>query len=410
MSINTSSKFARNNWSITIFAAITFAINFSVPIAGMPVLFKEISVDLNLSIVQIGTVWGMISLGSIFVMPVGGILCDRLGNRRAIVIIGLLSGIIGTVRGVSNGFISLMATTFFWGLISAAIIPALNIIASSYAPKNKQGLAQGLVASGGALGITLGSLISATLLSPLLGGWRHVLIVYGGVAILVSLIWLFIVKEPDITAAEDPRKPLSFRHAFTYLFRLKALWVVGLSMLAYQGCIIGMQGFLPYFLEDNGWTGFAASGSLAVFNAVGALGVIPLTVSSDRIGSRKIPLLVAFIVTIISISLLAIVHNWIIWVLLIFAGVFYHMSSALFTTLCIEIKEVGTAYAGTAIGIMLSIAFIGRAFSPPIGNSLANVSLTISWPFVFWASLAVPGVVLLGFIKETGRREEVKKP
>ena len=410
MSTNTTSKPARNNWFVPIFAAITFATNFSMPMAGMPVLFKEMSVDLNLSVVQIGTVWGIISLGSIFIMPFGGILCDRIGNKRAIVIIGLLSGLTGALRGVSNSFLNLMATTFLWGLISAAIIPAINIIASAYAPKHKQGLAQGLVAAGGALGLTLGSILSAPLLSPLLGGWRHVLFAYGGVAVLVSLIWLFSVKEPDRKMTGSPHEALSFRQAFAYLFRLKALWVIGLAMLAYQGCIMGMQGFLPYFLEDNGWTSVAASGALAAYNAAGTLGVIPLTILSDRIGSRKIPLLFSFVVTTLSVSLLSIVHNWILWVLVVFSGFFFPMASALFTTLCIEIKEVGSTYTGTAIGLMLSIAFIGRAFAPPIGNSLADVSSSFSWPFIFWAALAVVGVVLLGFVKETGHRGEAKKP
>jgi len=410
MSKNTTGKLAQNNWFITIFAAITFATNFTIPMAGMPVLFKEISIDLNLNVLQIGTVWGMISLGSIFVMPVGGILGDRIGNRRAIVIIGLLSGLTGALRGVSNSFISLMATTFLWGLISASIIPAINIMASAYAPKHKQGLAQGLVGSGGALGLTLGSILSAALLSPWLGGWRYVLIAYGGVAVLVSLIWLFIVKEPDLKTDGSPHQSLSFPQAFAYLFRLKALWIIGLSMLAYQGCIMGMQGFLPYFLQSNGWTGLAASGALAVYNAAGTLGAIPLTIFSDRIGSRKIPIMLAFVTTIISIGLLSVVHNWILWVLVVFAGIFFPMSSALFTTLVLEVKEVGPTYAGTAVGLMLSIAFIGRAVAPPIGNSLADISGTFSWPFIFWAALCVVGAVLLGFIKETGRRGEVKKP
>jgi MFS family permease len=410
MTKTTAAQTTSNNWLITIFAAITFATNFTIPMSGMPVLFKEISVDLNLDVVQIGIVWGMISLGSILIMPLGGILGDRIGNRRAIVIVGLLSGVAGGLRGVSTGFVSLMATTFLWGLVSAAIIPALNIMASAYAPKHKQGLAQGLVGSGGALGLTLGSILSGALLSPWLGGWRNVLFAYGGVAVLVSLIWWFLVKDPALKADKDPHQALSFRQAFAYLFRLKALWIIGLSMLAYQGCTFGMQGFLPYFLQDSGWTGVAASGALAAYNLAGTLGAIPLTIFSDRIGSRKIPIMLAFITTIICIGLLSILHNWLLWVLVVMAGTFFAMSSALFTTLVIEVKEVGSTYAGTAVGLMLSIAFIGRAVAPPIGNSLAGISATFAWPFIFWAALCVVGAVLLGFIEETAYRKETKDP
>ncbi len=401
MNASSTPKSTSGNWWVPLFAAITFVTAFTLPMAGMPVLFKEISAELNLNTVQIGSVWGIISFGSILVMPMGGVLCDRIGNKRAIVIIGLLSGIIGALRGVSHSFLSLMAITFLWGLISAAIIPALNIITSSSAPPNKQGLAQGMVGAGGALGLTLGAMISAPLLSNLLGGWRNVLFLYGGISILVSLIWWFSVKEPvrdrDINAER-----ISLGRTFSYLLHLKPLWLVGLSLLAFQGCVVGMQGFLPYFLQDKGWSIAAASGALAAYNGAGTLAVIPFTMISDRIGSRKIPLIASFSVTIIGVALLAIVHNWLLWVLVIIAGALYPMVSALFTTMSIEIKGVGKTYAGTAVGLMLGISFIGRAFSPPIGNSLAGINNEFAWPFIFWSALAVIGLVLLFFVKDTG--------
>jgi len=86
----------------------------------------------------------------------------------------------------------------------------------------------------------------------------------------------------------------------------------------------------------------------------------------------------------------------------------YSMSSALFTTMCIEIKEVGATYSGTAVGLVLAISFIGRAFAPPLGNSLADINIFFAWPFILWAALAVVGVIILKFVKETGWRAEGK--
>jgi len=405
MALSSTHKSVSRNWLVPILASITFACNFTLPLAGMPVLFKQISQDLNLNVLQIGSVWGTISIGSILIVPLGGLLCDRIGNKRAIVIIGLLGGITGALRGVSDSFLSLMAITFLWGLICAAIIPAISIITSVYAPSNKQGLAQGLIAAGGSGGLMLGSLISAPLLSSLLDGWRNVLFLYGGISILISLIWWFGVKEPVCDPA-GKSSPVSFARTFTYLLRIKDLWVVGLSMLAFQGCMMGMQGFLPYFLEEKGWAAAAAGGTLAVYNGAGALFVVPFTMISDRIGSRKIILMISFLFNVIGIGLLSAVQNWLIWVLVFLSGALFPVASALFTTICIEIKEVGAAYAGTAVGIMLGIAFIGRAFAPPAGNSLAGIGGDFAWPFIFWAALGAAGLVALIFVKETGHRTE----
>ncbi|MDD5704074.1 MAG: MFS transporter, partial [Dehalococcoidales bacterium] len=95
--METQIKPAQNNWSTLIFAAITMGMVSAIPMSSMPVLFKEISQDLNLNLSQIGFIWGVFSLGSIFVAPLGGILSDRLGNKRTIVIIGILSGLTGAL-------------------------------------------------------------------------------------------------------------------------------------------------------------------------------------------------------------------------------------------------------------------------------------------------------------------------
>jgi predicted MFS family arabinose efflux permease len=405
LSTTSTNKPEQVNWFIPILSCVTFLIIGS-SISSMPVLFKEISQDLNLNIVQLGSVWGMISFGSIFMNPVGGILCDRLGTKRAIIIIGLASGLSCALVGLSSGFLSLLAFVFLWGLLSSAIMPALNIIVFQYSPREKQGLAQGLLSAGGGLGFTLGALTGASVLSPWLGGWRDVFYFYGGLYILIIIVWQLGVKKSESTCS---REAMPFHRVFTYLLRQKAVWLVGLCMLVYGGCVTGMQGFLAYHLESVGWSTIAAGGALSVFAAAGTIGCIPLSILSDRIGSRKIPLLIAFLTAIICIGLLSVVHSGILWVLMIMTGIPFFMAGALFTTLVLENKEIGAAYTGTAIGIMGAIVSIGKAFVPPIGNSLANISTTIVWPFIFWAVFGIAGIVFLFFIRETGWHSRTRR-
>lgn len=409
MSVSTSGQSARHSLSIPILAALSFMIVCVLPVSSMSVLFEEISRDLNLSVVQIGSVWGVASFGAIFITPLGGLLCDRLGAKRTIAMMGIISGTIVLLMGASSGFVSLMVTTLIWGTLSSTIVPAINMAASQASSPSKQALAQGLIACGAGLGFTLGSLIGATLLSPLLGGWRHVLYFYGTIAIVFSLYWLIRVKVPERIKSGDSGETVSFRRAFNYLFRLKALWLIGLCFMFYQCCVIGMQGYLPYFLQNVGWDVATASSALAAFMAISTIGAIPLSILSDRTGSRKILLQATLLTSIVGVGLMSIVHNEMLWVLVALAGIFYGVAPALYTTLCIETKEVGIAYSGTAVGIMLGIANVGKAFAPPIGNSLADISTTIAWPFIFWAALGIIGSVILVFIKETGRRAESKK-
>jgi MFS family permease len=367
----------------------------------MPVLFKEISGELGLDLVQIGTVWGMLSLGSVVVIPIGGLISDRFGVKRTIVLVCFLTGLTGALRGFSNDFLSLMATSFLWGLISSVAMPVLNIIASLSVPRRQQGLAQGLLGAGGGIGFILGAMISATILSPWLGGWRNVLFLYGGVAIVISLLWLFTVKEPARVKTVDSKGSTPLRQAFTRLLRLKAIWLLGVALLAYYGCIQGMSGFLPLYLRGNGWQAAAADGTLATYSGVSALMVIPLTLLSDKIGSRKLCLFGGFAAGMLGIGLLSVIHNELVWVLIIISG-FFGIAPPLLTTLCIETKEVGSTFSGTAVALVVAIAHIGGFIAPPIGNSLAGINYGL--PFVFWAGLAICGIIALSFVKETGWR------
>jgi MFS family permease len=86
----------------------------------MPVLFKEISIDLNLSIFQTGVIWGMDPLAGIFISIPSGLLADRFGVKRTLTVICFLAGICCALRGLSTGFTSLAITMFLFGLTGAA--------------------------------------------------------------------------------------------------------------------------------------------------------------------------------------------------------------------------------------------------------------------------------------------------
>ena len=62
--------------------------------------------------------------------------------------------------------------------------------------------------------------------------------------------------------------------------------------------------------------------------------------------------------------------------------------------LIMEIKGVGTDYAGTALGLASSFSMIGAFISPPLGNSFASVHKGL--PFFLWGLLA--GIVALAFL------------
>jgi MFS family permease len=386
-------------WYLLGLAVTTGAFVTTIPLSCLPVLFKEISEDLDLSLVQIGTVWGAASLAGIFVSLIGGILSDRFRVKFLLSIACLLVGITGASRGLSNSFLTLSFTVFLVGIVRLIIpISATKTIGLWFQGRNL-GLAMGISAMGMGLGLMLGPMISATIMSPLLGGWRGVMYLYGAVAIIIGILWFLFGREPheaDSTAGESVAEP--FRQALSRLIRIKALWLIGFTLLLRMGGIMGMTGYLPLYLREQGWSTASADGTLAVFYGVSTICVVPLSSLSNRLGSRKAILFPALIMALICLVLLPVVDGTLIWILLILSGIFMDGFMAITATMIMETEGVEPKDFGTAFGITLTISQVGGVIAPPLGNSFA--SLNPGLPFIFWAALAAVALFTLAPIKE----------
>lgn len=402
MSVDRKSTY---RWYVLALLSATGTFVVAMPFSCMPVLFKEMAEDLGLSLVEIGSIWGIASLAGIFVSLVSGLLGDRFGMRLLMTVSCLLVGITGALRGLSDSFLTLAVTVFLNGIARMVLPVNITRTVGIWFKGENLGTANGISAMGMGLGLTLGPMISATVLSPLLGGWRNVLFLYGAISVIVAIIWFLFGKEPRQVDSNEPYSgAVPIRQALSRLIRIKGLWLLGLTLMFRMGGIMGMTGYLPLYLREQGWTITSADSALASFYATSTICVVPLSLLSDKIGSRKAILFPALLVTIICLGLLPVVDGTIIWVLMIISGIFMDGFMAVTTAMLLETDGVGPLYSGTALGIVFTIAQFGSVVSPPLGNSFANVNPGL--PFVFWAALSVAPLVTLAFTKDTGQRNK----
>jgi len=391
-------------WYILTLGALTHTFAVAMPMMSLPVLFKEISVELDLNLIQIGTVWGMIPLAGIFVVLIGGLLGDRFGVKRTLSTLCFLAGLAGALRGLSGSFISLATTMFLFGILNASIPINVHKVASIWFPGRHLGLANGILSLGMGLGLTAGAMISATILSPLLGGWRNVLLLYGVISIGISILWL--LTRSELGQVESPSGyagTVLFRQALSRVVRIRGVWFLGLIMLGQVACTTGMIGYLPLYLRGIGWTAASADGALAASNSASMMVAIPMVLLSDKLGSRKTILLAAMLITAIGVGLLSVVGGAMVWVSVIIASIARDGFMAVTITMITETEGVGATYAGTALGLAMTLSRVGGIISPPVGNSLAGIKPGL--PFIFWAALAAVALFGFHFLKDTGRRQ-----
>lgn len=397
----TDGQESKYRWFIITLGGFTNVFAVAIPAMCMPVLFKEISNDLGLSLVQLGMVWGMGGLAGMFISLIGGLIGDRYGTKRTVSVACILAGIAGALRGLSSGFIELAATMFFFGLLTATLTLNVHKSAGVWFSGRQVVIANGIVSTGLALGFMVGAMISNTLLSPLLGGWKNVLFLYGAVSIVIGLLWGLTRREPVQGEVMQSTNTAPFRQILSRVVRIRGVWLLALGNLCYTGCLLGFTGYLPLYLRGIGWPTASADGALAALNGAGMVATIPLTLLSGRLGSRKVVLIPALLITLISVGLLSVVDGAMVWPLAIFVGLMRDGYFAILATMIIETEGVGAAYAGTSIGIVWTFGYLGTFVAPPLGNSLASIDPGLS--FMFWAALVVVPLLIFPFVRETGQ-------
>ena len=385
-------------WYMLTLATLTFTFVMGIPTMSLPVLFEEIAQELGLTLVQVGWIWGIGAVLGIVVGLIGGPISDRLGPRRTLTGACLLMGLMGAARGLAWDFTSLAATMFLLGFAQSTIPLNIHKTCGIWFPGPRLGTANGVVSVGMALGFMLGSLLAATVFSPWLGGWRNVFFLYGGVALLFSLLWWFSQEKVTDADTTHSNRPLALQSTLRQVVSLPAVWQLSLATLGVTACIGGFLGYLPLYLRDLGWPEATADSTLASFHAASMIGTIPLALFSDRLGIRKGVLMVAALLVTVGVGLVAVVQGALIWPAVLLAGVVRDGYMAITMTTMMEVKGVGTRYAGTATGVLMAVMGVGAVLAPPVGNSLAAISL--SAPFVFWAGLALLGFAGYWFVRE----------
>ena len=265
------------------------------------------------------------------------------------------------------------------------------------------GFAAGVMSLGFATGAMLGSRFSATVLSPLLGGWRAVLIFLGLCSVVLAIVWA--VVHPPVhrqrTKRLDMRQLLSnVRH----VARFRELWVIALAVFGVVGLMQGTVGYVPTYLRAIGWAPVDADTAIPIFFLASLIGVVPISHLSDRLGNRR--LVMAFGTTMMALGTLLMFFAgdsfWHVMLAMAIGGCCFDSFMALMGASITEVEGLEVALVGSALGFGGMLQNMGGSILPPLGNTLSAFGLNA--PFLLWAGAGLfATAILLSY-----RRRKVK--
>jgi len=223
-------------------------------------------------------------IGYIIIKIPAGVIANRIGMKRTLVI-GMLGYAIATALNfLAAGFAHLLALRFLTGLFQGVHLPLANTLLSERFGE-RQARAIGFHESGPNVGNTLAYPLTVAIASGL--GWRHAFLLLSLPGFVLALVTTLVLKDeggplPQGGKGLDERSTSRLRD---YLWLLAPL---ALAHVVYNICLRSLLIFTPSFLVEARGMDLAAAGLIsALMPAAGFFAKVSSGFVSEAVGSRR---------------------------------------------------------------------------------------------------------------------------
>jgi len=254
--------------------------------SAIPFIAKEF----QLSALQMGAVMSAFFVGYAIMQLPGGLLADRFGPRRIIVITIFSWSIFTACTGLATSLVAMLSIRVLFGLCEGAFPAAASKTIATHFGDRELGRASGVVL----MAVQLGALLAPSLVAVLVvtWGWRtsfYVLLVPG--VLLALIAWRFL---GDSASASQCSRPAAPGTRIIELLRNPAVrWCFATAFLSNMATW-GLMNWLPtYLLEARGFSVVQMGTYMPLIFVGGALGYFLGGQVADRYfrEARRVPVL-----------------------------------------------------------------------------------------------------------------------
>ncbi|MBM7577825.1 MFS transporter [Jeotgalibacillus terrae] len=332
-----------------------------------------IAEDLMLTKAQVGLLPSFLFLGQMLVSIPAGMLTDKIGTRRLLLLLCLVLGSAFLVGTFASSFYMLLFFIMIGGMGYGATHPVTNRGILYWFPA-KRGTAMGIKQ----MGVTFGSALAAIALLPLavMFGWRIALAAACVVLMLSGVVAYCFYREQ--LAEKTGREP-SMKGGMRSLITYKPLLMISVIALILNGSQMSVNTYLLFFVTDELFLSLAIAGTMLVLSEVGgSVGrILWGTVSDSIFGGKRFPVLMMIIITALTGTLgMAFLSDGVPVPLLVFIVIILGFAVSGFNGLWMNIATELTPkeQAGAASGVSLTIGSAGVIILPPLFGLTIDIS------------------------------------
>ncbi|WP_240519544.1 MFS transporter [Amycolatopsis antarctica] len=161
--------------------------------------------DLGLSNTQLGLVLSAFAIPYAFFQIFGGVLADKFGPRRLLLVVGVVWALATAFTGFASGMATLFAARLALGFGEGASFPGATQAMARWLPADQRGFGQGITHAFARLGNAVAPLVVAGIIAVF--NWRASFWILGAVSLCWAIAWALNYRDrpadhPKMTEVE----------------------------------------------------------------------------------------------------------------------------------------------------------------------------------------------------------------
>ena len=341
---------------------------------------------------QLGAVFTSMMIGSMAFTALAGALTDRWGERRMVLLSGVVMALALAGAAVWENYAWLVTCMVLFGIGYASSTPAGGRAILAWFDKDR-GFAMGIRQTGVPIGGLVGALTLPVFAAHFGYRWSFL---YAAVLVMIPTLIAYFGYQESPGDGAPPMTLRSVVRGMRALLREPRLFAVMATCMVLVASQLAMNAFVAVTAVNVvGTTAFVGALALACGQAAAGIGRLAWGYTSDRVfhGERLVPFAIICVLAALAATSLALLGRGALVPLMLGTAVLGFSGAGWNGLFAAALAEVGGVdRAASAIGIGLTGIFLASAVAPTAFGVLADhTALRVAWAVV--AALALLGVI-----------------
>ena len=333
----------------------------------------------------------------------------RANPKYFLAIVYIMLGGSLILHGLANNVTGLYVGRIMMAAAGSGIMAPLALVKTNWIPKSRLGGLNGIENAVGTVGQYFALSVTVPLIG-ILGSWRSVLAIFGGIGVIIGVLWIVLFKENEAVGKIVPAQKKPFFQPIGEALKHRSVWLLGIGWPGTTLVWIAITTFWPTYAAEDLGISLEVSGVLLGLIPVGSIiGSLTAPKLADMIGVDKLMLWPWGLILPVMYFLPLVISNVpLIAVCFFIAGYGAYAFVPVAMTHVYKLPGISPAAIGGGISFILTLTSLGGTLAGVLVNALYG-SLGLAGALKVCCLSPLLWFATTIFLPEYGRKAMAKK-